>query len=71
MAYCSELPYGILSYSNYIDLEKMRAVSSVVEKNEYRLLVTTYKKNGSCFKAIRNAFIYGVFKNFKRKKYIF
>ena len=26
MDYCSELPYGILSYSSYIDLEKMKAV---------------------------------------------
>ena len=24
MAYCSELPFGILSYSSYIDLEKMK-----------------------------------------------
>ena len=44
MAYCSELQYGILSYSNCKDLEKMRVVSSVVEKNQYKLLATKSKK---------------------------
>ena len=32
MACCSELPFGILSYSSYIDLEKTKIVFSVVEK---------------------------------------
>ena len=44
MAYCSELQYGILSNSNCKDLEKMRVVSSVVEKNEYKPLATKSKK---------------------------
>ena len=43
MAYCSELPYGVLSYSSYIDLEKMKVVSSVVKKHEYKLLGTKSK----------------------------
>ena len=38
MAYCCELPFGILSYSSYIDLEKTKIVSSVVKKNEHKLL---------------------------------
>ena len=44
VGYCSELPYRILSYSNYIDLEKMRVIISVVETNEYKLLGTKSKK---------------------------
>ena len=32
VAYCSELPFGILSYSSYIDLENMKIVFSVVER---------------------------------------
>ena len=32
MAYCSELPYGILSYSSYIDLGRIKVVSSAVKK---------------------------------------
>ena len=43
-AYCSKLPFGILSYSSYIDFEKMKIVSSVVEKNECKLLGTKSKK---------------------------
>ena len=41
---CSKLPFGILCYSSYRDLEKMRTVSSIVEKNEYKLLGTRSKK---------------------------
>ena len=40
MAYCSELPLGILSYSSYTDLEKVKIGFPVVEKNEYNLLGT-------------------------------
>ena len=70
MAYCGELPFGILSSCRYIDLEKMKIVSCKMEKDEYRLLGTKSKKkkNGYCFKAIKNAFIYRVFKKFKRKR---
>ena len=40
MAYCGELPFEILSYCRYIDLEKMGTVSCKIEKDEYRLLGT-------------------------------
>ena len=40
MAYCNELPYGILSYSNYINPEEMIVVSYAIEKNEFKLLRT-------------------------------
>ena len=40
MAYCSKLTFGILSFSSYIDLEKMEIAFSVVEKNEHKLLGT-------------------------------
>ena len=40
MAYCGELPFGILSYCRYIDLEKMKILSCKIEKDEYRLLGT-------------------------------
>ena len=44
MAYCSKLHFGILSYSSYIDLEKMKTVSSILEKNEYKPLGTKSNK---------------------------
>ena len=68
MAYCGELPFGILSYCRYTDLEKMKVVSCNIEKHEYRLLGTKSKKIGYCFKVIKNAFIYRVFKIIKRKR---
>ena len=40
MAYCGELPFGILSYCRYADLEKLKIVSCIIEKDEYRLLGT-------------------------------
>ena len=40
MAYCSKLPFRILSYFSYIDFEKMKTFSSIVEKNECKLLGT-------------------------------
>ena len=31
-AYCGDLPFGILSYCRYIDLEKIKTVSTKIEK---------------------------------------
>ena len=67
MVYCNELPYGILSYSSYINLEEMIVVYSVVEKNEYNFLGTKSEKNGYCLKTIKNAFILRFFEKIKRK----
>ena len=44
MAYCSKLPFGILSYSSYINFGKLKIDSSIVAKNEYKLLGTKSKK---------------------------
>ena len=33
MTYCNELPFGILCYSSYIDLEKMKVVFFSCRKN--------------------------------------
>ena len=41
-AYCSKLTFGILCYSSYIDFEKMKIVSSILEKNGYKLLGTKF-----------------------------
>ena len=43
-AYCGELPFGILSYCRYIDLEKMKIVCCKIEKDEYRLSGSKSKK---------------------------
>ena len=36
-AFCSELPFGILSFNSYLDIESMNVISSRVEINEYKL----------------------------------
>ena len=66
VAYRGELPFRILFYCRYIDLEKLKIVSCKKEKDEYRLLgiKSKKKKNGYYFKVIENAFIYRVFKKF-------
>ena len=38
MAYCPELPFGILSFSSYVDIKTMNVISYDVEMNEYELL---------------------------------
>ena len=53
MAYCSELPFGILSYSSYRDLEKMKIVPSFVEKNECKLLGTKSSKMVNALKILK------------------
>ena len=38
VTFCSELPFGILSFNSYLDIESMKVISSIVEINEYKLL---------------------------------
>ena len=35
IGYCLGLPFGILSFSSYLDIEVMKIISSMVEINEY------------------------------------
>ena len=62
MDYYNGLPYGILSYSSYINLEEMIIVSAAVEKiklKDYQRLF--------CLKSIKNTFSFRFFKKSKRK----
>ena len=38
IAYCFELPFGILTFDSYVDIEKMYIISSNVKIIEYKLL---------------------------------
>ena len=53
IAYCDELPFGILSYSSYIVLKKMKIVSSVIFDDEYKLLGTKSKKKVTALKILK------------------
>ena len=67
MAYCSQLPFGILSHSSYIDLEKMKIVFSVVEQNEYKLLGAKSKKMVNILKLLRMPLFIGFLKIWREK----
>ena len=43
-AFCSNLPFGILSFSSYVDIESMNIISSDVDINERKLLGTKSKQ---------------------------
>ena len=38
IAYCFKLPFGILTFNSYVDIEKMCIISSDIKINEYKLL---------------------------------
>ena len=38
VAFCSELPIGILSFNSYLDIRSMNIIFSSVEKNEHKFL---------------------------------
>ena len=38
IAYCFELPFGILTFNSYVDIEKTCIISSDVKINGYKLL---------------------------------
>ena len=44
IAFCSNLPFGILSFSNYVDIKAVNIISSDVQTDEYKLLGTKSKK---------------------------
>ena len=44
MAFYSELPSGILSFSSYVDIETINIVSFDVQVNQYKLLGTKSKQ---------------------------
>ena len=43
-ASCSNLTFGILSFSSYVDIESMNIISSDVDINEHKLLGTKSKQ---------------------------
>ena len=38
IVFCSEFPFGILSFSSYVDIATVNIISFDVEMNEYKLL---------------------------------
>ena len=65
IAFCSNLPFGMLSFSNYVDIESMNTISSDVDMNEYRLLGTKPKQVVDTLKLLKRA-LFMIFKTIKR-----
>ena len=65
IAYCDQLPFGILSHSSYIDLKKMKIVSSVIFDDEYKLLGTKSKKMVTALKTLKMPLFIGFLKTLR------
>lgn len=65
IAFYSNLLFGMLSFSNYVDIESMNTISSDVDMNEYRLLGTRPKQVVDTFKLLKRA-LFMIFKTIKR-----
>ena len=40
IAYCPDLPFGIISFNSFVNIETMNIISSDVEVNEHKLIGT-------------------------------
>ena len=38
ITFCSDFPFGNVSFNNYLDMESVKTISSSVEMNKYKLL---------------------------------
>ena len=53
IAYCDVLPFGILSYSSYIDINTVEIIYSVAEENKYKILGTKSVKMAKAFRKLK------------------
>ena len=67
ITFCSNLPFGILSLSSYVDIESMNIISSNVDMNEYKLLVTKSKQIVKVLKKLRITLFLGFLKKLKKR----
>ena len=67
ITFCSNLPFGILSLSSYVDIESMNIISSNVDMNEYKLLVTKSKQIVKVLKKLRITLFLSLLKKLKKR----
>ena len=65
IAFCSNLPFWILSFSSYVDIESMNIISSDVDTNEYKLLGTKSKQIVNALKLLGMPLFLGFLKKLK------
>ena len=61
IAFCSEFPFGILSFSSYVDIATVNIIYFDVEMNEHKLLGTKSKQIANALKILKMA----LFKEFQ------
>ena len=54
-SFCSNLPFGILSFSSYVDIESMYIISFDEKMSEYKLLGTKSKKIVNAIKLFKKS----------------
>ena len=65
IAFCSNLPFWLLSFSSYVDIESMNIISSDVDTNEYKLLGTKSKQIVNVLKLLGMPLFLGFLKKLK------
>ena len=70
IAFCPNLPFGILSLSSYLDIASMNIISSNVEMNEYKILGNKSKQVFNVLKILRNAYFFRIFTEIKERRQI-
>ena len=63
IAYSDNLPFGILSYSSYIDIEKMKTVSSIEFDDEYKILKTKSRIAANSLRTLKMPLFLGLLRN--------
>ena len=66
IALCSNSPFGILSFSNYVDIESMNNIFCDIDMNEYKLLGTKLKQIVNALKVLK-ILLFRFFKTIKKK----
>ena len=65
IAFCSDLTFGILSFSSYVDIETINIIFSDVVMNEYKLLGTKLIELVNALKLLGMPYFLGFFKELK------
>ena len=63
IAYSDNLPFGILSNSSYIDLKKMKIISSVTFSDEYKILKTESRIIANSLRTLKMPLFLGYLKD--------
>ena len=67
IAFCSNSPFGTLSFLSYVDIESMNIISSDIDINKYKLLGTKSKQIVHALKLLKIP-LFCIFKTIKRRR---